>query len=106
MKDPESDGMPLSDAMRHYGRKEPETYRIVVSGLLDPEWSDRLGGLRIEPLPGCDADAPATVLEGRIRDQAQLSGILNTLYEMRYTLISVELLKTASRTEPPHGGAT
>jgi hypothetical protein len=31
-------------------------------------------------------------LVGRIRDQAELAGVLNTLYELHLTLLSVEYL--------------
>jgi hypothetical protein len=33
-----------------------------------------------------------TVLQGRVSDQAALSGILNTLYELHLPLISVQYL--------------
>ena len=69
----------------------PSTYRIRVQGRLDSTWSTRLGGMVItsEPI----ADKPAvTILEGHLPDQAALSGVLNTLYEMHLPLLSVENL--------------
>ena len=33
-----------------------------------------------------------TVLQGRVRDQAELSGILNALYELHLPLLKVEYL--------------
>ena len=74
----------------------------MVSGQLDPKWSDRLGGMRIAPLSKSPTDRPVTVLEGLITDQAQLSGILNTLSDQRLSLISVELMEnnTNQQTNP------
>jgi hypothetical protein len=33
-----------------------------------------------------------TMLVGTLRDQAELSGVLNTIYELHLTLLSVEFL--------------
>jgi len=35
---------------------------------------------------------PVTTLVGRLRDQAELSGILNSLYGMHLSILKVELL--------------
>ncbi len=35
---------------------------------------------------------PVSVLEGQIRDQAELFGVLNALYQRHLTLLSVEYL--------------
>ena len=71
----------------------PSTYRIEVQGALRPDWSDRFGAMRIfsqaqAPLP--DADSMVTVLQGDVSDQAELAGILNTLYELHLPLLSVQ----------------
>ena len=64
-------------------------YRIRVQGSLDESWSNRLGGMRI--ITNIQADQePVTILTGSLRDQAELSGVLNTLYELHLTLLSVE----------------
>lgn len=34
-------------------------------------------------------EGPVTELVGKVRDQAEISGILNSLYEMHFTLLSV-----------------
>ena len=39
-----------------------------------------------------DQEGPVTELVGKVRDQAELSGILETLYEGHFTLLSVEML--------------
>jgi hypothetical protein len=33
-----------------------------------------------------------TTLSGRVRDQAELTGVLNTLYELHLPILSVEIL--------------
>ena len=55
-------------------------------------WSDRLGGLAITSREDAEFGGPVTTLEGRVLDQAALLGILNTIYEHRLPLISVECL--------------
>jgi hypothetical protein len=71
---------------------EPGVYRIRVKGRLEPRWSDRLGGLGIttETLEGGSVQS---VLIGRLSDQAALSGVLSTLYDLSLPLVSVECLE-------------
>ena len=67
-------------------------YQIVVQGSLTEQLAECLGGLRLQVSPGVHGGA-ATTLTGRLRDQAQLIGVLNALYEMRVPILSLELLK-------------
>jgi hypothetical protein len=54
-------------------------YRICVKGSFDENSSKRLGGMDVtESNPGNNT----TALVGRMRDQAELAGVLNTIYEM------------------------
>ena len=69
----------------------PATYRIKVQGILDDSWSDRLAGMTITTSSQGD-QAPVTTLVGLLRDQAELSGVLNTLYELHLSLLAVEIL--------------
>jgi len=69
----------------------PGNYRIEVQGQLRPDWSDRFGAMRIF-LPPPEADSTVTVLQGHVIDQAELAGILNTLYELHLSLLSVQYL--------------
>ena len=71
----------------------PGNYRIRVLGFLDESWSDRLGGLRISACSLKDQEGPVTELFGQVRDQAKLAGVLNSLYELHLTLLSVEYVK-------------
>jgi hypothetical protein len=70
----------------------PGNYRIRVLGSLDESWSERLGDLRITAVSIKDQEGPVTELIGKVRDQAELSGVLETLYESHLTLLSVEML--------------
>lgn len=67
----------------------PAIYRIRVRGRLDAALSDRLEGMRIENLARDDGKIES-VLEGRLLDQAALSGVLNTLYELHMPVMSVD----------------
>jgi hypothetical protein len=69
----------------------PATYRIVVQGVLSAHWRERLAGLSSETAMSPD-QAPRTTLVGRIRDQAELNGVLGTLYGLHLPIISVETL--------------
>jgi len=71
----------------------PAGYRIQVQGYLDETWSDRLGGLTIMVNSESVNGAPATTLFGRLRDQTDLIGVLNTLYDLHLPLLSVEYLR-------------
>jgi len=70
----------------------PATYQIRVQGRIDPTMSDLLGGMMISQAT-VEEGPPVTSLEGEVRDQAALAGVLNSLYELHLTVISVELLK-------------
>ncbi len=67
----------------------PATYRITVEGHLDESWSDRIGNMRITTSTRADKTT-VTTLVGRTRDQAELTGVLNTLYELHLPILSVE----------------
>ena len=84
--------MPQSKSGKKYPFDKSGNYRIRVQGVLDETWSDRMGGLRITAGSFKDQEKPVTELVGQVRDQAELSGVLNTLYEMHLTLLSVEYL--------------
>lgn len=64
------------------------TYRIRVRGRVPRLWVGRLGGMRVEDGP--DPESADTVLFGHVSDQAELTGILATLYELHLPVVSVE----------------
>jgi hypothetical protein len=59
-------------------------FEIHVKGQLDESWSDWLEGLEVKLL-----DNGEMILFGHIGDQAALMGILNKLYRLNLTLLSV-----------------
>ena len=67
-------------------------YRIVVAGELDARWSDRLAGLSIERIEG-NEQRPHTLLTGKIRDQAELNGVLESLYGLHLPIVRLEKLE-------------
>ena len=66
---------------------EPASYRIVVAGCLDEEWSGRLSDMHIET--SREDKNPVTTLTGQVRDQAALMGVLNSLYQLHMNILSV-----------------
>ena len=66
-------------------------FRINVKGIVREELTDILGSMKIKDFRN-DKDVAITRLEGEVLDQAALMGILNTLYEMRYPIINIELI--------------
>jgi hypothetical protein len=71
-------------------------YRIAVEGCLDQTWSGRLGGMQIASSQKNDQEL-VTILAGQVQDQADLIGVLNTLYQLRMNILSVTC---DSRNEP------
>jgi hypothetical protein len=69
----------------------PATYRIRAQGELEDSRSNILAGMSITTSFQEDEGVVATLV-GRLKDQAELSGVLNTLYEMHLPLLSVEIL--------------
>jgi hypothetical protein len=67
------------------------TYRIEVEGHLDELRSDHLAGMRITASKKSDQKTVTTLI-GRLRDQAELSGVLNSLYEMHMPILKVEVV--------------
>jgi len=66
----------------------PATYSIEIEGLLDESWSERLAGMNVETIKRNNLPL-VTILSGPLRDQAELLGVLNALYNLRLTLIAV-----------------
>ena len=60
------------------------SYEIHVRGQLDESWSDWLEGLEVTLLENGEM-----ILTGHIGDQAALMGVLNRLYDLNLSLLSV-----------------
>lgn len=64
-------------------------YRIQVEGRLDaicPDWHENMS----ITTDRSDEEKPLTKIEGRLKDQSALSGVLSTLYKLRLPVLSVE----------------
>jgi len=59
-------------------------FEIHIKGHLDDSWTDWLEGLEVKLL-----DNGEMILSGHIGDQAALMGILNKLYGLNLTLLSL-----------------
>ena len=70
---------------------KPAIYKIMVKGELNEDFSMRLGGMQISSEQR-HGRYPVSVLIGKLSDQAELSGILNALYEMHLMVLSVQAL--------------
>ena len=79
----------------------PAVYRIGVQGFLDKSWSDRMNGVDIRTRKR-SAGAPVTVLTGHFVDQAALAGVLNTLYDLGFPLLKVELIEVQPMVQGSH----
>ncbi len=69
----------------------PAVYRVRVQGRVPLDWSTRLMGMNITS--SYDDNEDSSTLVGRLPDQSALSGVLNTLYETQFPVLSVECLE-------------
>ncbi|MGB3097086.1 MAG: hypothetical protein WBB46_10200 [Candidatus Deferrimicrobiaceae bacterium] len=77
---------------KHFSLEAPGQYRIRVQGRLDADLSDRLAGMHIQTTSEAGAGT-VSALEGGVRDQAELVGVLNSLYELHLPILSLEILQ-------------
>ena len=66
-------------------------YQITVIGKLDTSWSSRLASMQISTDKQFDSKN-VYVLIGKLKDQAELNGIINTLYDLHLSLIEIKIL--------------
>jgi hypothetical protein len=71
-------------------------YAIRVQGHLDADWSEWLEGMTLTHEEG-----GVTRLDGPIRDQAALRGLLNRLWDLHLTIVAVERFGAADTAAPP-----
>ena len=77
---------------KHIKLWTPATYRIEVEGQLIELRSDCLAGMRITVRRRSD-QTTMTPLVGRLRDQAELWGVLNSLYDLHHlSILKVEVV--------------
>ncbi len=68
---------------------ESVTYRIRILGHLDTNLSEYYGGMTIEQTKEPQYGV-MTILTGRLGDQCALIGVLNSLHDIGYPILSVE----------------
>lgn len=86
---------------------QPAVYSIRVMGKLDDCWSERLSGLTILSYATMPRNGmTVTTLTGKLQDQTALAGVLNTLYNLRLPLLSIECLGYPEQPDetPPSSG--
>ena len=71
---------------------EPAVYKIRIQGILDKNLSDYYGGMTIEQ-EGEPKQYAKTMLMGKLSDQSALIGVLNSLHDIGYPILSVEYLE-------------
>ncbi len=74
---------------------EPATYQIRVQGYVSQQLADNFG-LSVDRIT--DPTRAVTTLSGPVLDQAALMGILNSLYGMGFSLLSVECQSLSNKT--------
>jgi hypothetical protein len=87
--------MTTSNNALHLKLWTPATYRIEVDGRLQESWSGSLGGMRITSRIRKDHTV-VTTLVGRLRDQGELTGVLNNLYDLHLPILSVSCISSES----------
>lgn len=65
----------------------PATYQITVDGSVDDAFIKALNGMSV--IHNQVKDKTLSTLTGELRDQSALNGILNTLYDYQFSVISV-----------------
>ena len=70
----------------------PAIYKITVDGVLNENMPGIISDLQIS-VDRSEPDEPVSILVGWMEDQTALSGVLNTIYENHYIIISVKMLK-------------
>lgn len=73
---------------RNGNRRRSAFYHITVQGALDVAWQEWFSGMDIAIEQ--DKDGVVTTLKGVVADQAALRGILNKLWDLNLTIISVK----------------
>jgi hypothetical protein len=81
----------MPEAMQSLRLDQPATYQIIVQGRLDVSWADWFGGMQIQ-IQKETGGRIFTVITGRVRDQAELHGMLDRMRDLCLPLIRVRLM--------------
>ena len=80
----------------------PIQYRITVRGRVAPRWSRWLGELQLS-YSTAGEDGTVTDLNGTLADQSALQGMLNRIWNLNLTVLSVRTFADASEEGEPAG---
>lgn len=75
--------------------EQANVYQITVQGQLDASWAVWFSGFTITPPDGPDAQT-LTTLTGAIADQSALRGVLNRVWDLNLSVVSVIRLPETS----------
>jgi hypothetical protein len=81
----------------------PMTYQIKLQGRLDDKWSEWLSSVAVTHERRGDG-SHITVLTSIVPDQAALRGILDRIWDLNLTLLSVTRTETSSEPETREEG--
>lgn len=96
----------LPDSKSHNGKFcHPAIYQIRVEGVLGGDFWEIFVG-NSELVDQDNEENCNTKITVRITDQAQLNGMLNTLYDWHFTLLSLERLEKENETAYCFDGKT
>ena len=74
--------------------RQTATYQISVRGKLDASWADWIGVVHVTHEIGDDGSS-VTTLVGKVPDQAALRGLMERIWDMNLTLLSVQRIDPA-----------
>jgi len=75
---------------------KPALYEIRVRGALDKTWCSLMDQMSLSVVRG-DAGQPVTVIRVTVQDQAALAGLLDALFTLNTTVLSVEAIEVGRR---------
>jgi hypothetical protein len=73
-------------------------YEITVKGTLDPRWSDWFSGMAVTG-EALEDGRRLTRLTGQVGDQAALRGMLNKLWDLNLSLVSVTCIEAREESD-------
>ena len=79
------------------------TYSIEFNGEVSERFRDSFSWLRITTFQRKD-QSTVTTLVGRMRDQAELTGLLSSLHDLHLPIISVQILSQGNDTNKTNQG--
>jgi hypothetical protein len=71
----------------------PTLYEVRVRGAFDQTWSDLAENATLQTVQ--EGSEVVTVIRAMMRDQAELAGLLDSLFSLNATVLSVTVVETA-----------